>query len=152
VEPEDLAQDREVVGFGPVEVEPEEAAAREQLGDRLPAEVDRAARAVLADDADRRPAASRRRPRQVTLLGLERLERRRIGRRGYVSRLRRVRRRNTTVVTMPMSQPRTTLARMIQTSEAWLVPTTQPSFTWRVFASTSATTTTRSATSVNAAA
>jgi hypothetical protein len=32
---------------------------------------------------------------------------------------------------------------MTQTSEAWLVPTTQLSFTWRVFATASAITATR---------
>ena len=38
---------------------------------------------------------------------------------------------------------------MIQTSEAWLVPTTQLNFTWRVFAIASAITTTRMATNAN---
>jgi hypothetical protein len=41
---------------------------------------------------------------------------------------------------------------MIQTSEAWIVPTTQLSFTWRVLATASAIKTTRSATRPNAQA
>jgi hypothetical protein len=41
---------------------------------------------------------------------------------------------------------------MIQMSEAWLVPTTQLSFTCRVFATASATTITSSAISANAQA
>ncbi len=54
------------------------------------------------------------------------------------------------LVAMPISQPSTAAARMIQTSEAWLVPTTQLSFTWRVFAIASAITRTRSPTTMNA--
>jgi hypothetical protein len=49
VELEDLAEDDEVVGGRPVEVEPEEAAAREQLLDGLAGEVDLAV-AVPVDD------------------------------------------------------------------------------------------------------
>ena len=41
---------------------------------------------------------------------------------------------------------------MIQTSEAWLEPATQLSFTWRVFATASAITTTRSVTRMKAQA
>jgi hypothetical protein len=51
----------------------------------------------------------------------------------YTERRRRVRRRKTTLVSIPSSQPRTAATRMIQTSEAWPLPTTQLSFTWRVF-------------------
>lgn len=55
-----------------------------------------------------------------------------------------------TLVVIPSSQPRTAATRTIQTSEAWLVPTIQLSFTWRVFATASAITITSSATSANA--
>ena len=55
VELEDVAQDREVVVAGLVEVEPEEAAVGEQLLHGLAAEVDVAAAVVLDDVADRRP-------------------------------------------------------------------------------------------------
>jgi hypothetical protein len=44
----------------------------------------------------------------------------------------------------------TVAATMIQTSEAWPVPATQLTWTSRVFAATSAITTTRSATKTNA--
>jgi hypothetical protein len=43
------------------------------------------------------------------------------------------------------ARPRTATAKMIHTNEAWLSPTTQLSLTWRVFATASAITTTRSA-------
>ncbi len=56
----------------------------------------------------------------------------------YAGRPRRVRRRKTSLVRIPSNQPSTAAARMIQTSDAWPVPTTQLSFTCRVFATTSA--------------
>src|SRR5947209_18032756 len=68
----------------------------------------------------------------------------------YAGRRRRVRNLKTTLVKIPSSQPRTAAARMIQTSDAWPVPTTQLSFTCRVFAATSAISTTSSATRPNA--
>ena len=57
-----------------------------------------------------------------------------------------------TLVVIPSSQPSTVAARMMQTSEAWLVPMSQLSFTWRVLATASAITITRSAISANAEA
>ena len=57
-----------------------------------------------------------------------------------------------TLVVIPSSQPSTAAAMMIQTSEAWLVPTSQLSSTWRVFATASVITITRSATSAKAQA
>jgi hypothetical protein len=57
VEPEDLAQGREIVLIRPVEVELEEAAAREQLGDRVSAEVHLGAAAIVDDAAGPRRAA-----------------------------------------------------------------------------------------------
>src|SRR6478672_6462854 len=68
----------------------------------------------------------------------------------YAGRRRRVRNLKTMLVTMPSSQPRTAAARMIQTSDAWPVPTTQLSFTCRVFATTSEIKRTSSATRPNA--
>jgi hypothetical protein len=55
-----------------------------------------------------------------------------------------------TLVVIPSSQPSTEATRMIQTSEAWLVLTTQLSFTWRVFGTASEITITRSAISAKA--
>jgi hypothetical protein len=57
VEPEDLAQDREIVLVRFVEVEPEEATAREQLDDPLPTEIHLGAAAIVDNDAGRRSAA-----------------------------------------------------------------------------------------------
>ena len=65
-------------------------------------------------------------------------------------RFRRVRRRKTIPVTIPSSQPSRAATRMIQTSDAWLEPTTQLSFTYRVFATASAMTMTSSAMLTNA--
>lgn len=48
------------------------------------------------------------------------------------------------LVAMPSSQPSSAAARTIQTSDAWLEPATQLSFTWRVFATASAITITSS--------
>ena len=58
--------------------------------------------------------------------------------------------RNALLVTSPSSHPRIAATRMIQTSEAFVSPKTQLSFTLRVFASTSATRQTSSAMSANA--
>ncbi len=52
MELEDVAQDLEVAGLGPVEVEPEELPAREQLLDALAAELDLAAALVVDHVAD----------------------------------------------------------------------------------------------------
>src|SRR6266496_3075732 len=49
VEPEDLAQDLEVIRVRLVEVEPEEAPARQQLRDRLTAEMHLATAAIVDD-------------------------------------------------------------------------------------------------------
>lgn len=67
-----------------------------------------------------------------------------------VVRCRRVRRRKTTLVVIPSSQPSTAALRTIQTSDAVLESNTQLTFTWRVFAAASAATTTTSAASTNA--
>jgi hypothetical protein len=53
VEAEGFAQDVEVLGLRPFEVEPEEAAACKELDDRFPAELDLARAAVVADEAER---------------------------------------------------------------------------------------------------
>jgi hypothetical protein len=68
----------------------------------------------------------------------------------YDCRGGRVRSLKTTLVKIPSNQPRTAAARTIQTSDAWPVPTTQLSFTCRVFATTSAIRMTSSAIRPNA--
>lgn len=62
----------------------------------------------------------------------------------------RVRWRTTVLVVIPSSQPSTAEARMIQTSEAWVEPTTQSSLTAAVFAAARAISTTISTTSKQA--
>ena len=64
--------------------------------------------------------------------------------------MRRVRLRKAMLVASPSSQPRIAEARMIQTSEAFVSPKTQLSFTLRVFARMSATRQTSRATRANA--
>ena len=66
--------------------------------------------------------------------------------RRHQARGARVRQRMSALLTIPSSQPRDAEQRMIQTSEVLDDPTTQLNSTWRVFAATSATRQTISAT------
>jgi hypothetical protein len=125
VELENVAEDLEVTRIRLVEVEPEEVAGGQQLRGLLPTEAELVAPAFMADVADR-PTPARRSPP----VGPPLFQGRPGAGRSSASpqapgeeepsgaRRRRVRRRKTTLVTIPRSQPSTVVVRMIQTSEA----------------------------------